>query len=94
MLIVGQQEEPAMAIMISSIVSLAAQHSPDSGAKFYVFDGIADPKAFKEEYRENLDALPFDDAQRDALVAEVVAAYKLNADVLVELGEITTAARG
>ncbi|CAN5637965.1 hypothetical protein BH09PLA1_BH09PLA1_08740 [soil metagenome] len=37
-LIVGQQEEPAMAIMISSLISLSAQHAPDA-AKFYVFDG-------------------------------------------------------
>jgi len=81
-------------LMIGRAVSKAYGFGDAAGAKFYVFDGIADPKAFKEEYRENLDALPFDDAQRDALVAEVVAAYKLNADVLVELGEITTAARG
>jgi hypothetical protein len=38
-LVVGQQEEPAMAIMMSSIVSLAAQHSPESGAKFHILDG-------------------------------------------------------
>ncbi|MBC8109180.1 MAG: cell division protein FtsK, partial [Anaerolineae bacterium] len=38
-LVVGQQEEPAMAIMVSSLISLAAQQAPDSGAKFYIFDG-------------------------------------------------------
>ena len=37
-LLVGQQEEQAMAVMLSSMISLAAQYPP-GGAVFYVFDG-------------------------------------------------------
>lgn len=37
-LIIGQQEESAMALLVSSLISLAAQHAPDA-AKFYVLDG-------------------------------------------------------
>jgi hypothetical protein len=38
MMIVGQHEEPAMALVAAAMVSLAAQHPKDS-AKFYVLDG-------------------------------------------------------
>jgi DNA segregation ATPase FtsK/SpoIIIE-like protein len=37
-LLVGQQEEQAMAVMLSSILSLAAQYPP-GGAVFHIFDG-------------------------------------------------------
>ena len=37
-LIIGQQDEPAMAIMAAALISLAAQHSPAT-ARFYVMDG-------------------------------------------------------
>ena len=37
-LIIGQQEEQAMASMISTLISLAAQYRPGT-ARFYVFDG-------------------------------------------------------
>src|SRR6478735_2805989 len=79
-------------LMIGRAVSKAYGFGDAAGAKFYVFDDIADPKAYKEQYREQLDALPLDEAGRDAMIAEIVVAYKLNSDVLVELGEITTAA--
>jgi len=38
MLIIGQQEESAMALMASMLISLASQHRP-SAAQFYVLDG-------------------------------------------------------
>ncbi|MGE5608402.1 MAG: FtsK/SpoIIIE domain-containing protein, partial [Bacillota bacterium] len=38
LLIIGQQEESAMAIMAASMISLAASHAPQS-AMFYVLDG-------------------------------------------------------
>lgn len=37
-LIIGQQEESGLALLASSLISLAAQHAPDA-AKFYVLDG-------------------------------------------------------
>src|SRR6478609_2255722 len=48
-------------LMIGRAVSKAYGFGDAAGAKFYVFDDIADPKAFKEQYREQLDALPLDD---------------------------------
>jgi hypothetical protein len=38
LLIIGQQEEGSLALMLSSLISLAAQHSR-AGAQFVVFDG-------------------------------------------------------
>ena len=38
MLIVGQQEEPAMAIMVSAMIASPPSTPPD-GAMFYVLDG-------------------------------------------------------
>ncbi len=38
LLMVGQQDESALAMLTSSLISLAAQHSPQ-GAKFYLLDG-------------------------------------------------------
>ena len=37
-----------------------------NGIGFYLFDDIADPKAFKEVYREQLDAAPWDAAEQRA----------------------------
>lgn len=46
---------------------------------FYDFPGIADPGRFKDEYRAALDALPLSPAAGDAVVAEALGAFELNA---------------
>jgi heme oxygenase (biliverdin-producing, ferredoxin) len=55
------------------------------GVQFYIFDGIADLKAFKVAYRQRLDATPWPPAEREAVIAEILVAYRLNAAVLEQL---------
>ena len=55
--------------------------------RFYVFDGIGDPAAFKRGYRALLDALPLDDLEKRRIVAECKRAFALNTAVFRELGE-------
>ncbi len=50
----------------------------DAGTRFYVFDQIEDPRAYKDEYRALLDSLELAEAEENALVEEVVLAYRLN----------------
>ncbi|TMR01940.1 biliverdin-producing heme oxygenase [Actinomadura soli] len=56
----------------------------DDGVRFYRFPGK--PKAYKDRYRELLDAAPWDAAEQDRVIDEVKAAYRLNAAVTDELG--------
>lgn len=56
------------------------------GTSFYRFAAIPKPKVFKDEYRARLDALPFDAAERERVVAEAQRAFDLNAAVFQELG--------
>ncbi|WP_033344317.1 biliverdin-producing heme oxygenase [Catenuloplanes japonicus] len=64
----------------------ALRSSYGTGTSFYVFDGIADPRGYKDVYRERLDALPYAPEELDRLAAEAAIAYQLNIDVLRELG--------
>ncbi len=57
------------------------------GVRFYVFDAIGNPAAFKREYRALLDVLPCDDAEKHRVVDECRHAYALNAAVFEELEE-------
>ncbi|MEG3626393.1 biliverdin-producing heme oxygenase [Streptomyces poriticola] len=57
------------------------------GVRFYVFDGIANPAAFKREYRELLDGLRADDLEQQRVVAECKKAFALNTAVFRALGE-------
>lgn len=56
-----------------------------NGVGFYVFDDIADPREFKNVYREQLDAAPWDDAERERVIDEVLRAYRFNTDLFAEL---------
>lgn len=58
----------------------------EQGTTFYSFPDLPSPRAFKMRYRALLDELPWDDAERDALIAEVHLAYRFNADILYALG--------
>lgn len=55
------------------------------GIGFYIFDDIADPQAFKQHYREQLDAAPWDDAEKERIVDEVLVAYQFNTDLFEDL---------
>ncbi|KQR99210.1 biliverdin-producing heme oxygenase, partial [Microbacterium sp. Leaf351] len=41
-----------------------------NGIGFYIFGDIADPKAFKDVYREQLDAAPWDEAEKQRVIDE------------------------
>jgi heme oxygenase len=57
------------------------------GVRFYVFEEIANPAAFKREYRELLDAIPADELDKQRIVAECKRAFTLNTAVFRALGE-------
>lgn len=56
------------------------------GVRFYVFDGIGNPAAFKREYRALLDALPTDELDKQRIIEECKRAFALNTAVFHELG--------
>ncbi|MEV5431027.1 biliverdin-producing heme oxygenase [Streptomyces sp. NPDC052701] len=57
------------------------------GVRFYVFEEIANPAAYKRGYRELLDAVPADELEKQRIVAECKRAFALNTAVLRALGE-------
>ncbi|MFI2505014.1 heme oxygenase (biliverdin-producing) [Streptomyces sp. NPDC018972] len=57
------------------------------GVRFYVFEDISNPAAFKRGYRELLDAVPADDLEKQRIVTECKRAFALNTDVFRALGE-------
>lgn len=56
------------------------------GVRFYVFDAISNPAAFKRAYRALLDALPCDELEKQRIVDECRRAFALNIAVLRDLG--------
>ncbi|MBT2417426.1 biliverdin-producing heme oxygenase [Streptomyces sp. ISL-22] len=57
------------------------------GVRFYVFEGIPNPSAFKRSYRELLDAVHADDLEKQRIVTECKKAFALNTAVFRALGE-------
>ncbi|MFE2422220.1 heme oxygenase (biliverdin-producing) [Streptomyces hokutonensis] len=57
------------------------------GVRFYVFEGIGNPAAFKRGYRELLDGIQVDDLEKQRIVAECKRAFALNTGVFRALGE-------
>lgn len=56
-----------------------------NGIGFYLFDEIADPRGFKEVYREQLDAAPWDAAEQERVIDEVLRAYRYNTELFDDL---------
>jgi heme oxygenase len=56
-----------------------------NGIGFYLFDEIADPRAFKEVYREQLDAAPWDADEQERVIGEVLRAYRYNTELFEDL---------
>ncbi len=56
-----------------------------NGIGFYIFADIADPKEFKEHYRVQLDAAPWDEAEQQRVIDEVLVAYQFNTDLFTDL---------
>lgn len=63
-----------------------------NGVGFYLFDQIASPKEFKETYRDQLDAVHWDDSERERVIDEVLAAYRFNTELFVDLSAAKAAA--
>ncbi|MBF6210345.1 biliverdin-producing heme oxygenase [Nocardia puris] len=55
------------------------------GVRFYVFDGIANPAAFKREYRALLDDLNVDELERRRVLEESQRAFDYNTALFAEL---------
>lgn len=58
------------------------------GVRFYVFDGISNPAAFKREYRALLDGLPLAEPELRQVAEECRRAFRLNTDLLTELARL------
>ncbi|MCM3503151.1 biliverdin-producing heme oxygenase [Microbacterium sp. P26] len=56
-----------------------------NGIGFLLFGDIADPKAFKSVYREQLDAAPWDDDEKERVIAEVLVAYRFTTELFADL---------
>jgi heme oxygenase len=63
-----------------------------NGVGFYLFAEIAKPKDFKDTYRAQLDAVDWDDAERERVLEEVNRAFELNRGVFRGLEQATAAA--
>ncbi|MEV3874561.1 biliverdin-producing heme oxygenase [Streptomyces sp. NPDC049906] len=57
------------------------------GVRFYVFEDISNPAAFKRNYRELLDRVHADDLEKQRIVAECKRAFALNTAVFRALGD-------
>ncbi|MEO3973122.1 biliverdin-producing heme oxygenase [Streptomyces sp. CAU 1734] len=55
------------------------------GVRFYVFEEIGNPAAFKREYRELLDAVNADDLEKQRIIEECKRAFDFNGAVFREL---------
>ena len=56
-----------------------------NGIGFYLFADIADPTAFKETYRDQLDATPWDADEQERIIDEVLLAYRFNTELFEDL---------
>ncbi|MEV6245129.1 biliverdin-producing heme oxygenase [Streptomyces sp. NPDC051742] len=56
------------------------------GVRFYVFDEISNPAAFKRAYRELLDGVKADDLEKQRIVDECKRAFDFNSAVFHQLG--------
>ncbi len=63
-----------------------------NGIGFYLFDQIADPAAFKDSYRAQLDAAQWSPGEQELVVDEVLRAYDYNTLIFEQLDERRIAA--
>ncbi|MEO1211310.1 MAG: heme oxygenase (biliverdin-producing) [Cyanobacteria bacterium J06638_20] len=71
--------------ILKKIAQNAMNLSDGSGTSFYEFDQIPDEKAFKQMYRDRLDAAPVDEATVDRIVEEANDAFGMNMHMFQEL---------
>ncbi|TQL46596.1 heme oxygenase [Homoserinimonas aerilata] len=63
-----------------------------NGVGFYIFDQIASPAEFKNEYREQLDAVDWSPEERERVIDEVLLAYRFNTELFEDLAAAKAAA--
>ncbi len=63
-----------------------------NGVGFYLFAEIAKPREFKDVYRAQLDAVDWDDAERERVIDEVIVAYAFNTSLFEDLAAAKAAA--
>ncbi|GAA1442159.1 biliverdin-producing heme oxygenase [Leifsonia poae] len=63
-----------------------------NGVGFYLFAEIAKPREFKDVYRAQLDAVDWDDAERERVIDEVMLAYRFNTGLFEDLAAAKAAA--
>ena len=73
----------AIGVSVQRIYGLA----DGRGVQFYHFPGIPKRREFKDGYRRQLDQADWSAEEQARVVDEVLLAYRLNTDVLVELGQ-------
>lgn len=56
-----------------------------NGVGFFLYDAIADPRDFKDRYRDELDAVGWTDDERARLLDEVDVAYRFSSELFTEL---------
>ncbi len=71
--------------MLQAIAQSGLKLTGFQGTSFYHFEQIPDKKAFKDKYRQALDAVPVDDATATKIVAEANYAFQLNMQMVQEL---------
>jgi heme oxygenase len=57
----------------------------DDGVQSLTFDRVVDHNEFKNAYRNRLDELPWDLAEQERVVAEVVLAHEFNTEFNTEI---------
>jgi heme oxygenase len=62
-----------------------------NGIGFYIFGDIADHAEFKDRYRAQLDAAPWDAAEQQRVIDEVLVAYQFNTDLFTDLARAKAA---
>ena len=70
--------------------NLLATATPEA-VPLCVESDIADPGAFKDVYREQLDAAPWDAEERERVIDEVLLAYRFNTELFDDLGSARSA---
>ena len=82
---------------LKNIVRSALKLPEDRGTALHEFEQLPTveaKRAFKQQYRDALNALPVDDAAIQSIVAEANLAFQLNRDVVHELEDEVKAAIG
>ena len=64
--------------ILKGIAEKAMELGDGQGLKFYDFEKIEDPKAYKAGYRGILDGLPITEHQANAIIVEANYAFRLN----------------